>query len=305
MTPEEQRYWDDYYSHPRFTKGPVETGVPPVAQGGVESAKGALSPTPPNYPVIDPKTQYGMESGLLGTVGREAVIAGNQLGIGVAGLPMGALNLLWKGAHYLDPSDVGKAPAWTEAQGPGSYGEALTIPGFNPMSPGERVLAAGARQAGTALPFVATGAMGPIALGVNALGGGLGQGATEAGYPGVGAAIQFGTGLASGLGSARQMPGAPMWTNVGPLSVAEREAQHVADLRRMEMWSPLTHRMPFGSGVLLNYALVGGRRGTSPATSAAQRILGGTAGAAVGTGSAVENAPPPMYYSAPPEFAPR
>jgi len=276
--------------------------------------------TPPNYPAAPPG-QYGTESGILGTVGREAVIAANQAGIGVAGLPMGALNLLWGAGHQFDPKDFNEPPAWTRGQGPGSYGEALTIPGFNPMSPLEREWAAGARQAGSALPFVAAGAMGPIALGINALGGGAGQALTEAGHPNLGAAVQFGTGLGTGIGSISRMPGAPpasMWINL-PRTKAPSAAE-IASLREKNIddylfWDPITRWMgPGGLGVNYlirrrNYnAMMGGRSLQPPsgATIAAQQILGGTtAGATIGTSSAVENAPPPISYSAPPSFAPR
>jgi len=261
----------------------------------------------PSYPPAPPG-QILTDSGPLGTVTRDALIAANQAGVGVVGLPLGAANLLWRATGHTPP-------AWTESQGPGSYGEFLTLPGLNPSTPFERELSAGARQVGSALPFAAAGAMGPIALGVNALGGFGGQALTEAGHPNLGAAVQIGSGLASGLGSASRMPGAPpaaMWTSVprsGGPTARDMSAFREKNIDDYLMWDPITRWLgPAGLGINYlirrrNYnAMIGGGApsGPSGATIAARQVLGGAVmGGTVGASSALENAPPSISYAAP------
>ena|SRR5215471_9049977 len=296
---------EEYYRRltPTYRNQQEGGGVPPAVQTGVGAVKSAVTPTPPNYPPVPPG-QILTDSGTLGTVARDTLIAANQAGVGVAGLPMGAINLLWRATGHTPPT-------WSEAQGPGSYGEFLTLPGLNPSTPFERELSAGARQAGSALPFMAAGAMGPIALGVNALGGFGGQTLTEAGYPTAGAAVQLATGLGSGLGSASRIPAgaaAPMWTNVGRtrgMTQGEVDSAFLRDIRNMERISPLTHSLPFGLGVIPNMWITRGPRTVgapmpSGGTLAARQILGGAAmGGTIGTSSAFENAPPSISYAAP------
>src|SRR5215471_3302327 len=94
-----------------------------------------------------PESQFGYGNELLQPV-RGAGIALNQMGIGLAGLPITALNLGWRGAHQLwggSASDPGEAPAWTYSTGPGSYVDRLTVNALTPQTPVERDLAAGAR----------------------------------------------------------------------------------------------------------------------------------------------------------------
>jgi len=261
-----------------------------------ERAAAAPTPTTPGV------AQFGADNPFLQPL-RGAMIGLNQGAIGLAGIPMSALHYGWKGAHWLDPNEVGPAPAWTQATGQGSYGDALTLPDLVPSTEFERTLAAGARTAGTVAPLALMG-MGPVAMGTNILGSMGAQELREHGHPTAADVVDVGSGLVTGLGSPARNPFAPasMWSSVGPTirSPAELEAARMEALRRMEMWSPLTHHMPFGLGVIPNLFL--GRispYAPSAATSAAQRILGIGAGGVAGAQSAVQSPNPPISYAAP------
>src|SRR5215467_7939876 len=54
--------------------------------------------TTETFPPVSPESQFGYGNELLQPV-RGAGIALNQMGIGLAGLPLTALNLGWRGAH--------------------------------------------------------------------------------------------------------------------------------------------------------------------------------------------------------------
>jgi len=286
-----------------------------------------------------PESQFGYGNELLQPV-RGAGIALNQMGIGLAGLPITALNLGWRGAHQLwggSASDPGEAPAWTYSTGPGSYVDRLTVNALTPSSPLERDLATGARTVGAELPFIATG-LGPVAAAIPVLGSVAGQELTERGHPYLGAAVEGGTGLLAGRFYDPRMPQAlQRWQNVPPTAaqsaasraqslnqqaaMAQAQQHHdelMALLRRdqaMNFLSPITHSRNW-AGAIINAGILAGMG----ATNVARRILGGAGRAVIGDipgniagttigGSSVSEAQspinrPPMEFTAPPSFAP-
>jgi hypothetical protein len=302
----------------RLKEGP--NYVPPAqrVQEGASSAP-SMAPTP-----VPAGQEQGEDSILRG-----AGIAANQFGIGLLGIPASALHYGMDLGHYLDPQ-FPASPAWSHATGPGSYGDYLTINALTPHTPSERVLAAGARTAGTAATLMPFG-LGPVAAGINVAGSMGGQTLREAGHPTAGDIVDVATGVGTGLGTAaRAVPnvgrlatglrnrlmGAPAvdeeaeallgpgWTNVAPSGTqtareAAVDAQHEELMRYLRM-SPIYHN-PFSIGSYVGALMAHGvgRIGPSSATSAAQRILGIGMGATVGGVSAAEAPNAPINYAAP------
>jgi hypothetical protein len=128
--------------------------------------------------------------------GKEAGLIGNQLGIGGLGLVAGPAALAMRLGHAVAPSYVPAVPDIMYPGGPHGYGNELTYGPLAPTNAPERVLAGASRSAGTAAPF------GPRAMLIAGIGGGLGQTATEMGYPRVGEGIDF---VSSLLGGYRGM----------------------------------------------------------------------------------------------------
>src|SRR5215471_2457847 len=322
---------EEYYIRSRNPQGYVSPAQKQQQEEQRQKATSAEMDKTFPAPVGGPESQFGYGNELLQPV-RGAGIALNQMGIGLAGLPLTALNLGWRGAHLLregGSGDPGEAPAWTYSTGPGSYGNALTVPSLTPQGPWERDLAAGARTVGAELPFIATG-LGPVAATIPVIGSVVGQELTEHGHPNIGAAVEMGTGFFAGRAYDPRIPNVlQRWQNVPPTvasraqsfqsnaAMAQAQQHHdeimnmLRGMRNIDILSPITHARSF-AGALINAGVIG----VSGATRVAGRVLGrlmgdmpgNLAGTAIG-GSSVSEAQspinvPPMEFTAPPSFAP-
>src|SRR5215831_3976546 len=297
--------------NPGYKAAPAGAAAPGV------SAKQQLEEQRPG---ITASSQFGGPSSpLVDQLARPLLMGADQAAIGLAGLGMTPLHYVAKGLNLLDPQDFGEPPKWMEASGPGSYGEAMTPSWLEPSNEAERAMAAGARTTGAVLPFAMTGLGLPAAL--TAIGGSVvGHEFGEHGHPNIGAAIDVGSNLLAGRTYQPRLPAfTQTWTNVAPTAAqsaaaaaqaardaaaaraaasAAQEARDVRNLRNMAIFEPMTHRMPFGTGIFVNMAMVG----ASGATTLAKNILGigprmmrspGTyAGAELG-GAAYERGPSP------------
>ena len=123
----------------------------PAGRAMVARGEDPTKPTPsvavpPGEWLVDPNNPAA-------TVMREGLIGLNQLGVGVAGDAATAGRWAWNTARTFRPS-IGEPPPIFNPQGEGGYINQLTPTGLTPYTPGERIWAAGAQNAGSALPFL-------------------------------------------------------------------------------------------------------------------------------------------------------
>jgi len=132
----------------RYSDQEIDAGSPEAQRAAIEGQppSGTASATAgggtPGQWLSDPNSPLGQYGGL-----RKAAIAADEFVGGIPVIPAAAARFGYNALAQEFPS-MGEPPSWLA---PGSYAPFASH--LTPMTPGERITAAGARAAGTAFPF--------------------------------------------------------------------------------------------------------------------------------------------------------